>query len=92
MTTPRHDPRVLAAVAKGTVQIKCSHLAVWITHFGAAYQGDDEMMRHYAAVSEALEACMTSCDANNDKLISGPTKRQAEAAGEDGEGQGRGYC
>lgn len=77
MTTPSRDPRVLAAIVKGTVQIKCSHLAVWITHFGTEHQGDEEMMAHYTAVSEALEDCMAACDANNDKMISSPTRRRA---------------
>lgn len=79
MTIPRHDPRVLAAIAKGTVQIKCSHLAVWLTHFGAAYQGDAAMMAHYKTVADWLEICLKACGADGKrKTIAASVERRAQ--------------
>lgn len=78
MTYPPSNPTPTAAHARGTVQLRVSLLAVWISKFGAAHQDSPKAMALYSLIAPALRDCMDACGAGARQKQSAAVLRRAD--------------
>jgi len=71
MTTPRHDPRVLAAIARGTVQIKLICVEVALMQLEQVFSHEPQAVAHFAKIRRWLMACWETTGAPPQRLIDG---------------------
>ena len=69
--------KIARAYARGTVQIKVSQLAVWLTHMMQAHEGDKVLLPLYREAAGWLERCLRACDADRHGRIAAPVLRRA---------------
>ena len=71
MTTTRHDPRVLAAIERGTVQIKLTCVEVALMQLEQIFAHEPQAVAHFAKIRRWLMGCWTTTGAPPQRLIDG---------------------
>ncbi len=62
---------------RGTVQLKVSQLAIWLTVWAEAHQRDESLMRLYKPAADWLKKCMKACGAGEKERVAAPVKKRA---------------
>lgn len=70
--------RQIAAYHRGTVQIKVSHLAIWLTLWAKEFEGNANLMALYQDVAYWLPRCMKACGADPKGHVANPVKKRAD--------------